>query len=312
MKTKVEKKQGARRNKLEKYDRKEVLTCYAFLALPIIGFFVFKIYPIIWSVVISFFNYSGVPSETAFVGFEKYKTIFTSNPGYWKAWSVNLMFMVFKTPLEMLLAFITANLILKNTKFAGFYRSMYFMPAIISTAIVGLIFSSIFDYFGVINSLLVNLGFERIDWFANTGTAMFALITGSLWQSFGLTVLYFLAALSTVPKEVLESAEVDGANKVTCMFKISLPMILPTLQVMLLLSLNGLLNINDYILAMTNGAPAGSTYTISAYMTSKIVAGFGETVNIGYAAAMSIVTSIIFCVVGISFDKLNARIKNRF
>ncbi len=304
------KKSNGQSKQATKYNKSEVITCYAFLALPIIGFLVFTVYPMIWAVVISFFNYSGVPSETAFVGWDKYKTIFTSNHGYWHAWLVNIKFTVFKLPIEMILAFFTANLIMKNTKCAGLYRSVYFLPAIVSTAIVGLIFSSLFDYFGVINSVITKLGFARVDWFANSSTAMAALIVGSLWQSFGINVLYFMAALSTVPKEVLESAEIDGANKLTCMLRISLPMIAPTLQVMLLLSIQGLLNINDYILAMTNGAPAGSTYTISAYMTSKIVAGFGETVNIGYASAMSIVTSIIFCIVGFSFNKLSNKMKN--
>ena len=296
----------------KKWDKNEVRTCYLMLALPIIGLLVFTLYPILWTGYISFFSYTGVPSQTRFIGWENYITMFTKNVGYWNAWRVNLEFMLFKTPIEMLLALITANFLVKNTKFSGVYRSIYFVPAIVSVAIVGLIFSNLFDYFGVINVMLKKLHIieQNIDWFTSKPTAMLALFVGSFWQAFGVTVLYFMAAISTVPKEVYESADIDGANKVTVLFRITLPMIAPVLQVVLLLSVTGLLQINEYILVMTNGAPAGSTYTIAAYITSKIVTGYGQVANIGYAAAMSIVTSILFCVVGLVFNMVSKKMQN--
>lgn len=296
--------------KKNKEQKHEELACYAMLALPLIGLVVFTLYSIFWAIYISFFSYTGVPSETKFVGLTQYIAVF-KDTAFWRSWLVNLKFAVFKTPIEMFLAFITANILIKNTKLSGLYRSMYFLPSIVSVAIVGLIFSNLFDYFGVINAWLIKVGIisEPIDWFASTTTAMFALLFGSFWQAFGMNVLYFLAALSTVPKEVYESAEVDGAGKITVMFRITLPMIAPVLQVMLLLSISGLLNINDYVLVMTNGAPAGKTYTVAAYLTSRIVAGYGELSNIGYAAAMSVIASIIFCVIGIVFDKRSKKLQ---
>lgn len=295
-----------------KYQPKEVATCFAMLALPLIGLLVFTIYPIVWAAVISLFSYTGVPSQTRFIGLENYITMLTQNTGYWKSWLVNLEFMVFKTPVEMLLALITANLLMKNTRLAGLYRSIYFMPAVVSVATVGLIFSNLFDYFGFINAVLKSLHLidNNIDWFASKPTAMIALFAGSFWQAFGTTVLYFMAAISTVPKEVYESAKIDGANGATVLFRLTLPMIAPVLQVILLLSISGLLQINEYILVMTNGAPAGSTYTVSAYLTSKIVTGYGQVANIGYASAMSIVTSVIFCVIGVVFNKFTNRLQN--
>ena len=298
-------------NRKRNEQKSEELACYAMLALPLIGLIVFTIYSILWAIYISFFSYTGVPSETKFVGLTQYLAVF-KDQAFWKSWLMNLKFAVFKTPIEMFLAFITANLLIKNTKLSGVYRSMYFLPSIISVAIVGLIFSNLFDYFGVINAWLLKLGFisNPIDWFSQVGTSTFALLFGSLWQSFGMTLLYFLAALSTVPKEIYESADMDGAGKITILFKITLPMIAPVLQVMLLLSISGLLGINDFVLVMTNGAPAGKTYTVASYLTSKIVAGYGELSNIGYAAAMSVVTSIIFCIIGIVFDKKSKKLKD--
>lgn len=296
-----------------KWNKKEVAACYMLLALPIIGFFVFTLYPFFWAGKISFFSYDGIDSHTAWVGWQNFKDAIC-NSGYWKAWRVNLIFFIIKMPIEMLLAFVTANLLMAKTKLSGFYRSVYFLPAIVSAAIVGLIFSNLFDYFGVINTYLVKFGIikEPINWHANTGTAIFMVIITTLWQSFGINVLYFLAALSNVSKDVMESAELDGAGTFTQLFKIKLPMILPMLQVMLLLGLNGILQLNDLVLVLTNGAPGGTTYTISAYLTSRIVPGFAKTADIGYAAAMSIITSIIFCIIGISFNRLSTKIKERY
>lgn len=301
-------------NKIKtKWNKREVAACYLLLALPIIGFFVFTLYPLFWAGRISFFSYDGIDSHTAWVGWQNFKDAIT-NSGYWKAWRVNLIFFIIKMPVEMLLAFITANLLMAKTKFSGFYRSVYFLPAIVSAAIVGLIFSNLFDYFGVINTYLVRFHIigEPINWYANTGTAILMVILTTLWQSFGINVLYFLAALSNVSKDVLESAELDGAGVFTQLFRIKLPMVLPMLQVMMLLGLNGILQLNDLVLVLTNGAPGGTTYTISAYLTSRIVPGFAQRSDIGFAAAMSIITSILFCIIGISFNKLSTKIKERY
>lgn len=289
----------------------EEKTCYLMLILPIVGFFLFTLYPILWSGRISFFSYDGIKSHTSFVGIENYAKLITDKY-YWSSWITNIKLFIFKMPVEALLAFITANLLSNKTKFAGFYRSMYFMPAIISSAVIGLIFSNMFDYFGLINAILTKSGIlkENINWFENETTSFLTIYITSFWASFGTNVLYFMAALSTVPKEVLEGADIDGANSFVKMFKIKLPMIMPTLQVLLLLSFNGVLQLNDLVLLLTNGAPGGKTYTVAAYLTSKIVPGFGQTSDVGYAAAMSIATSLIFCAVALIFNKLTKKMES--
>ncbi len=296
-----------------KWDKKEVIACYAMLALPIIGFFVFTLYPILWAGRISLFTYDGIDSHTKFVGMENYKILFQSIP-YWRTWITNLIILVIKMPIEALLAFVTAYILTEKTKFAGFYRTMYYMPAIIGVSIVALMFSNMFDYFGVINANLVKLGIldKPINWFENTGTSMFVVIITTMWCSFGTNVLYFIAALSNVSKEVHESAMIDGANGVTRMFKITLPMILPMMQVLMLLSINGVLHLGEIVLLLTGGAPAGTTYTVQAYLMRYIVPGFGGTEDLGYMAAASIITSIISCVVAVVFNKLSNRIQEKY
>ena len=297
----------------QKWDKKEVISCYVMIALPIIGFLVFTLYPILWAGRISFFSYDGIESNTKYVGWENYKILFGSI-SYWRTWITNLVILVIKMPLEALLSFITAYILTEKTKFAGFYRTMYYLPAIIGAAIVALMFSNIFDYFGVINANLVKFGIveKNINWFENTPSSMAVIIITTLWMSFGTNVLYFIAALSNVSKEVNESAMIDGANGVTRMFKITLPMILPMMQVLMLLSVNGVLHMGEIVLLLTGGAPAGTTYTVQAYLMRYIVPGFGGTSDLGYMSAASIVTSIICCIVAVVFNKSADKIKEKY
>lgn len=303
-------------NKKRKFlgrDKEKIISCYLILSIPIIGFLVFTLYPNLWAASKSFFYYTGTPSQTRFIGFENYARIFSSDKTYWKTWVNTFMFAIGKLPIELPLAMLIAVCLRGKLKGAGFYRTMYYLPCVISVAIVGLVFTNLFDYFGFINAWLIKLGFiqEPIEWFANYGTALFALVIGAVWNTFGTNVLYFLAAMSNVPEELYESAKLDGASGWTTFWKITLPMMSPVLQTILLLSINGTIHTSDYILVTTNGAPHGSTYTVMSYIVSKFVPGFAEaSVNIGYGCAISIVTSILMIIVALVYSKLSKKMQN--
>lgn len=294
-----------------KYERKEVITCYLMLSLAIIGFFVFTLYPMFWAAKTSFYTYDGIASHTKFVGWDNFKTLFR-DAGYWKSWLVNIGLFIVKAPIEMLLAFITAYILTSKVKGAGIFRTIYYLPAIISGAIVALIFSNLFDFFGVINANLVRFGIisESINWFANTSTAFVVIVFATFWMSFGTNVLYMIAALSNVSDDVKESARLDGANEAAIMFKIILPMILPMLSVVLLLSINGILTLGELVLLLTGGAPAGTTFTVQAYLMRYTVPGFGGVADLGYMSSAAIITSIIACIVGAAVNKCSNKLEN--
>lgn len=294
-----------------KYVRKEVITCYLMLSLTIIGFFVFTLYPIVWAGKTAFYSYDGIESHTKFVGWENFRTLF-KDAGYWKSWIMNIGVFVVKAPIEMILAFITGYILTAKTKGAGFFRTIYYLPAIISGAIVALIFSNLFDFFGVINANLVKFGFinESINWFANTSTAFIVIVFATFWMSFGTNVLYMIAALSNVSEDIKESARLDGANEATIMFRIVLPMILPMLSVVLLLSINGILTLGELVLLLTGGAPAGTTFTVQAYLMRYTVPGFGGVMDLGYMSSAAIITSIISCIVAVVVNKCSNKMEN--
>jgi len=281
------------------------------LSTQIIGFLVLTVYPICWAAKFSWFYYDGAICNTRFVGWENFIKIFTEDAMYWKTWLTTLQFALVKLPIELPLAMYLAVLLNKKLKGKGFFRAVFYLPNIISIAIVGLIFSNIFDYFGVINSLLVKFHIvkQEVDWFINKGTAMAVLVCGSIWCSFGINILYFLAALKNVPEELYDCAYLDGASKRTIFFKITLPMMAPVMQTIILLSVNGTLQINEYILVMTNGAPGGKTFTVMSYLVSKFVPGFAQTsVNIGYGCALSLVTSALMALIAFAYMKLSKKL----
>lgn len=281
--------------------------CYLLIALPLIGFFVFTIYPIIWSAIKAFYYYDLVPSNTRFVGLKNFITLFTNGGDYWSAWLVTFKYLIIKLPIEIPLALVLAVLLSKGLKGSGFFRNMYYLPCVISMAIIGVMFSNLFDPFGVVNSWLLkyNIISEPIEWFGNANSALAVLVLGGIWSSLGINVVYFTAALSNVPKDVYEAADIEGAGVITKFFRITVPMISSVFQTILLLAINGTLKTGELILVMTNGAPAGRTLTAEAYVMQSFLPGFSTGMpNIGYGCALSLVSSVICAAIGLIYMRM--------
>lgn len=288
--------------------------CYLFLVLPIIGFILLSVYPIIWTFRWAFYSYNGVVATAKWVGMKNFVNFFTTDLTYWEAWGHTLEFAAWKVPIELTLALSLALFLDSKRKGAGLFRSLYYVPNVVSVAIIGVVFTNLFNHFGVINAFLQNVGLikDRVDWFSNRRTAMGVVVLGSIWNTFGINVMYFIAALSSVPADLYESADLDGATSWIKFSRITLPMLIPVAQIVLLMSVVGTLGVNDYIVALTNGGPAGRTNTVMSYMTTKFVPGFADSTTpaLGYGCAMGIVTSIIFLFVAFGYNRLNKKLSN--
>ncbi|MBQ6937671.1 MAG: sugar ABC transporter permease [Clostridia bacterium] len=293
--------------------KSESIACYLMILLPLIGFIVFNVYPILWTFRWSWFSYNGIDSQAIFVGWENFKTVFTTDTTYWKVWLTTLQYGILKVPIEMSLALFIAVLLNRQFKGAKMFQALFYLPNVVSVAIIGLIFSNMFSYWGVVNTYLVEWGIiqAEIDWFASKWTAMFMLVLGGVWNTFGVNVMYFLSALINVPEELYESAEIDGASKTRQFFSITIPMIAPVFQTILLLSLVGTLGVNDYILAFTGGGPSGQTLTVMSYLTRQFVPGFTDSTTpaLGYGCAMSFMTTIILTTIALVYNKLSGKLK---
>ena len=289
--------------------------CYLLISLQIIGFFVFTIYPIIWAISKSWFYYDGVAANTSFVGWDNFAIAFTDSK-YWSSWLVTFKYTALKICIEIPIALILATLLsIRKLKGADFFRSMFFLPNIISTAIIGVMISNLFDYFGVMNRLLSSLGIINapVDWFANSNTALGVLVGGSAWNTFGVNILYFCAAINNIPKDMYEAADIDGAGKLTQFFKITIPMIAPVASTILLLAINGTLHVGEYIIVTTGGGPAGTTHTVGSYLINAFLPGFaGTSVNIGYGCTLALITTIIYSLIAVIYTKLTKKMQNLY
>ena len=294
--------------------RSEATACYLMILTEIVGFLVLTCYPIIWTFRWSWFSYNGIPSQTRFIGWDNFKTIFTTDFTYWKTWLNTLKFTALKIPGEFVLSMGTALILKREIKGGNFFRTVFYLPSIISVVVIGLVFSNLFGYRGFVNGVLVKTGILKtaIDWFSTGPKAMFVLVTGSIWNTFGVNVLYYLAAFCNVPQEMYESAKLDGASPWTTFIRITMPMIAPVFKIVLMLSIIGTIGINEYIIVLTNGGPSGQTATVMSYLTKQFVPGFAEETApaLGYGCAMSLVTTIIFALIAWLYNVFSKKVSS--
>ena len=303
----------AKKPKKSKYTKSYLAderACYTMILPQIIGFCVFTIIPLGWAIAHAWTYYDMI--STRFVGFDNFKILFT-DVMYWKALWNTILYGIMKIPVEIPIALVLAVLLHSKIKGKGFYRAIFYLPHIISIALIALTFSNMFTHFGVVNAFLTNLNLidVPIDWFNSKYLAMGIIVLADIWASFGVNVLYFIAALANVSDEVYESARLDGATNVQSFFKITLPMIAPTFQIILMLSIIGTLQINEMVVVMTNGAPGGTTNSVLSYIFQNYAPGMATgSVNVGYGCCMALITGIILAMITGTYMKLSSKVKD--
>ena len=230
-----------------------------------IGFLLFMIVPMGISLYYSFCSYD-ILSPPVFTGLQNFKTMFADETFY-KSIKVTFFFAFVSVPLRLLFALIVAMLLLKSTKMTGFYRAAYYLPSIIGGSVaVAILWKRMFATDGVINKLLQAVGINcTMSWLGNTKTAIWVLIILAVWQ-FGSSMLIFLSSLKQIPQSLYEAANVDGANGISKFFRITLPLLTPTIFFNLVMQMiNGFLAFTQsYII--TQGKPMNSTLFYTVYM----------------------------------------------
>ena len=247
-----------------------------------IGFLLFMIVPMGISLYYSFCSYD-ILSPPVFTGLQNFKTMFADETFY-KSIKVTFFFAFVSVPLRLLFALIVAMLLLKSTKMTGFYRAAYYLPSIIGGSVaVAILWKRMFATDGVINKLLQAVGINcTMSWLGNTKTAIWVLIILAVWQ-FGSSMLIFLSSLKQIPQSLYEAANVGGANGISKFFRITLPLLTPTIFFNLVMQMiNGFLAFTQsYII--TQGKPMNSTLFYTVYMYQQSF----EFYNTGYGAALA-------------------------
>lgn len=271
------------------YQRVTTRWCYVFLipALVLTGMFTF--YPMIMSWVFSTFSWSGFTEQMSFVGIDNYARL-VRDPAFWSSFGRSMIFVLVGTPLRVGLALLVAIVLNRQVmRLSAAFRTMFFLPVMASASIIGVVMTFVLSpNNGPANTLLVGSGLAGapIEFLSDPEIALWSVLGVHTWKNFGTTMIYWLAALQTVPDEYYEAARIDGAGSWQLLRQITMPILIPFALIIIVLTAKENLHAFAIIQAMTQGGPYFSTQVIEIYIYKTAFAPDGGAVpQLGYASA---------------------------
>lgn len=265
-----------------------------FIALALLPalllFLLFVIVPVFWSAYYGFFNWKGL-GAAKYIGLGNYNEIL-HDPIFWRALKNNLIIVASSLIGQIPIALVLAIMLLKNTFFSRLIRSAVFMPMVLSTVVVGLIWGYIYHpQFGLANKVLEIIGLESWTraWLSDPKVNMLAISIPINWSNIGPYLVIFIAALQNISPEVNDAAKIDGATRWKKLIHVTLPMIWGTVVVTMVLCISGSLKAFDHVIVMTGGGPAQSTELLATYMYNNTF----DVYRYGYGSAVSTMIMII-------------------
>lgn len=255
---------------------------YVFIAPWLLGLFVLTVGPMSQSFYLSLTEYNLLELPT-WVGFENYHEIFTDDENFWKSLQVTLTYVVLSVPLKLFFALLVAMLLSKAIRGMSVFRAIFYLPSLVGGSVaISAIWRNLFGADGFLNKFGSFMGIPGIDWINTPGTALYTLVLLAVWQ-FGSSMVIFLAGLKQIPRDLYESASVDGASKFRSFFSITLPMLTPIILFNLVMQIIGSFQMFTQAFIVTKGGPINSTLVYALYLYQKAFAYF----NMGYASALA-------------------------
>lgn len=254
----------------------------------LLHFVVFVAFPVVFSVVLTFHKWN-IISPMEYTGLTNYVRLF-KDATFLKSLINTLIFLIVHIPLQIIVALFLAEVLNQKIKFRGFFRAAFFLPVIVSGVVVTILWQQLFGYdTGLLNRLLISVGFGKVGWLTDPDIAMSSIAVMATWKNVGLYIVLFLVGLQTVPSHYYEAADLEGATHIQKFFKITLPMINPTIFMVVILSTIGgfSLFIEPYV--MTGGGPLNSTISAVLYIYKQ---GFFYY-HMGYSATLGLVFAMI-------------------
>ncbi|GAA1642148.1 sugar ABC transporter permease [Nonomuraea maheshkhaliensis] len=284
---------------------------YVFLLPTVVLFGMYTVWPILSGLYYSLLDWNGLGAERPFIGLANYREAF-GDPLFWKSLGVTLLIIAVTVPLRVGLSLLVA-LVLNNPRLplAKLFRTALFVPVVTTTAIIGVVMGFIFDPAGgPVNQVLLDLGIvgQPVDFLGDPATSLWTVMGVHMWKWFGITLVYWLAALQTIPVTVYEAARTDGAGGWAALRHVTLPLLKPFLIIIALLTAIETMQIFDLVLTMTNGGPFFSTLTTEVYIYQQAFAG--TTPRLGYGAALGVLFGV-FTLVFAAIQAAGLRYANR-
>ena len=261
---------------------------YLLVSPYILHFVTFVAFPVIFSIVLTFHKWN-IIAPMEYTGLSNYVRLF-KDAIFLKSIGNTLIFLLIHIPLQIIIALFLAEVLNQKIKLRGFFRAAFFLPVVVSGVVVTMLWEQLYAFdTGLLNRLMVSIGFDKIGWLVNPDVAMPSIALMATWKNVGLYIVLFLVGLQTVPSHYYEAADLEGASHFQKFFRITLPMINPTIFMVVILSTIGgfSLFIEPYI--MTGGGPLNSTISAVLYIYKQ---GFFYY-HMGYAATLGLFFALI-------------------
>ena len=260
---------------------------FIFLLPALVLFLTIIIVPIFMSVTYSLTEWDGI-GKKVFTGFDNYKELFlTNSDGFWRAVKKSLIFAAGSVFVQLPISLILALILARGVKGERFYVSVYFIPVLISTVVIGQLWMKIYNpQYGLLNTVLRSMGLEQLtgNWLGDTKKVIFAVIVPVLWQYIGYHMLLMYASVRSISEEIFEAARIDGANGIQTALHITIPLMKPILKGCVTFAVVGSLKNFDLVYVMTGGGPEGASQLPSTLMVETI---FSRNMY-GYGSSMAI------------------------
>ena len=263
---------------------REAMAGYLFILPTFIGFAIFILYPLVESFRISLYEFS-ILGDSQYIELDNYARLFTDARLH-RTYSNTIVFTSFAVFLNAGIGLLLAVFLNRRmpSLMSNFYRSVFFFPILIAHTYIAVIWRYLYQQdTGIINYYLGTLGIDPVPWLSNPQWAMAAIIIMDVWKNTGFAMLVFLAGLQSIPHTYYEAAQLDGANERQLFFRITIPLLSPTIFFILVIFMIGALQVFDSIIVLTDGGPGDATRSVVMYIYQQAF----QRLDFGYAAAVS-------------------------
>ena len=295
----IEERQPSFLARLRKEYRSSDKAGYIMVLPYVLHFLIFVAYPLVFAFVLVFCRWD-IVTPMEFIGLRNIQRLMNDTT-FWTAVTNTLKFLVLHIPLQIVLALLIAVVLNGPIKLRGFFRGAFFLPFVISGAVVTILWQQLYSTdAGVFNLVLTKLGMDPVPWLTDPAIAIYSIAVMATWKNIGFYIVLFLAGLQNVPRELYEAASIDGATRPQQFWKITLPLLRPiTLLVVMLSTIGGFgLFIEPFV--MTGGGPAESTLSVVLYLYKNAF----QFLRMGYAATIGFALALMIFLVTLIQRKL--------
>lgn len=263
-------------------------TPYLFLLPALAVLIVFFFIPFFQTFGLSFFDYSSSIYNPTFNGLDNYVKLF-HEPIFYKVMFNTFMYLVIAVPFLVIFPLFLAILINQKIRGITLYKILLYLPVIVSIVVAAIAFKWLYAGQGILNYLLTLFHLKPIGWLVDTKWALFSVAVVTIWKGIGYYMMIYLASLMSVPQDLYEACDIDGANFLTKHLTVTIPHIMPTIALVSTISTISAMKVFAEIYVMTKGGPLNSTKTIVYYIYERAF----ENLDLGYASALAVVLLIV-------------------